>query len=381
MKFLTPILIAFLLGTSPCNGHTSREDRLAALPTSQNIDPTTDPTVGLLYDNVPDLKDSQLYALTKLYIQLREGQSKVIEQIKKGQGDRPKRGERPLQKKEGERPRKSMDGERPDRQKNTKSSQGPRAEMRKKFNTLEQTFLNAGKALLSPSQHAGWDAFVLNAELGPKRPSGGQAKRGKSGDASKRGERGERGDRTRRGKINHQENGNPSAVVSEMNTSSTPDDSAPSFVLSALDGTQHALASITGKPLIVEFGSFTNPEFRKTHPALEQLLTPHAADINFVVIYGPEAYPSDGQHVAMNVRDDINYAQPMNMTARLEIAKIAVKSLNIQTLLLVDDMQNSTTSNWNGSQYSTVIVNADGTIHSRLETTDLSLVRAYIEER
>jgi thyroxine 5-deiodinase len=166
-----------------------------------------------------------------------------------------------------------------------------------------------------------------------------------------------------------------------MNTQTTLGQSAPTFVLSALDGTQHALATLTGKPLVVEFGSFTSPDFRETHPALERLLSPHAADINFVVIYGPEAHPSDGQQVAMNVRDDVLHSQPTNMAERMAVAKIATKTLNIQTLLLVDDMQNSTTIDWNGTQNTTIIVNPDGTIHSRMATTDLSLIRAYIEAR
>ena len=47
--------------------------------------------------------------------------------------------------------------------------------------------------------------------------------------------------------------------------------------------------------------------------------------------------------------------------------------------MLIDDMENSTTENWNGSKFTTTIVNADGTIHTNMEKTELSLIRDYIE--
>ena len=154
---------------------------------------------------------------------------------------------------------------------------------------------------------------------------------------------------------------------------------APAFILADLDGVQHAFATLTGKPLIVTFGNFTDPDFRETYPPLEKLIRAHEAKINFVIIYGAESYPSDETQLALNTQQNIHYTQPKTMAERTTIASAAQKALNMQALMLIDDMENSTTENWNGSKFTTTIVNADGTIHTNMEKTELSLIRDYIE--
>src|ERR1051326_1795834 len=71
-------------------------------------------------------------------------------------------------------------------------------------------------------------------------------------------------------------------------------DPAPNFELADLDGNWLRLSDLRGRPVVLEFGSYTCPIFSDRVPAMEQLAREHP-EASFLVIYVREAHPGEVQ--------------------------------------------------------------------------------------
>jgi Iodothyronine deiodinase len=69
-------------------------------------------------------------------------------------------------------------------------------------------------------------------------------------------------------------------------------DRAPSFSLPTLDGEVVSLESLTDRPVVIEFGSYTCPIFCGQIPAMESVAHRHPEAV-FLVIYTREAHPGE----------------------------------------------------------------------------------------
>lgn len=67
---------------------------------------------------------------------------------------------------------------------------------------------------------------------------------------------------------------------------------APDFALPTIGGDRWALADHRGRPVVIEFGSYTCPIFCGHASAMEQLAEQHP-EASFVVIYVREAHPGE----------------------------------------------------------------------------------------
>ncbi len=67
---------------------------------------------------------------------------------------------------------------------------------------------------------------------------------------------------------------------------------APDFALMDLDGTVVRLRDLRGRPVVIEFGSYTCPIFSDRVPQMERLARKHPA-VAFVVIAVREAHPGE----------------------------------------------------------------------------------------
>ena len=48
-----------------------------------------------------------------------------------------------------------------------------------------------------------------------------------------------------------------------------------------------------GKPVVLEFGSITDPWFRARMPAVEKLAAKYGEKVAFVIVYQHESHPAD----------------------------------------------------------------------------------------
>lgn len=67
---------------------------------------------------------------------------------------------------------------------------------------------------------------------------------------------------------------------------------APDFELPDLDGGRHRLRDSRGRPVVVEFGSYTCPMFCDRIPAMEALARSHP-EADFLLVYTREAHPGE----------------------------------------------------------------------------------------
>ena len=79
-------------------------------------------------------------------------------------------------------------------------------------------------------------------------------------------------------------------------------DPAPPFELPDLEGRHHRLGDFRGRPVVIEFGSYTCPIFCGHSPAMEQLAGAHPEAV-FVVVYGREAHPGERTPAHRSIAD------------------------------------------------------------------------------
>jgi iodothyronine deiodinase-like protein len=116
---------------------------------------------------------------------------------------------------------------------------------------------------------------------------------------------------------------------------------APDVALARLEGGETRLASLVGdKPLVLVFGSFTWPPFRRTVARLQEIAKKRADDARFLTIYIKEAHPTDEWQVTSNETEGICYPQPRTVEDRLAIARDFCARFKYDIPILADKMTN-----------------------------------------
>jgi peroxiredoxin len=120
-------------------------------------------------------------------------------------------------------------------------------------------------------------------------------------------------------------------------------DRAPDVQLVALDGqtTFHLRDRIGGKPLVLIFGSFTCPPFRRNTGDIGKLYEDYRDHARFLQVYIREAHPQDEWQMASNRRDNVLYTQPQTRAERIAIANEYIKRMHVSLPFAIDNMNNS----------------------------------------
>ena len=149
---------------------------------------------------------------------------------------------------------------------------------------------------------------------------------------------------------------------------------APNFVLQALGGETVELDAVVGEqPVVLEFGSYTCPVFRKKHPAMEELYAQYGDRAAFFTVYVIEPHPQDdpspytGEEwlTRDNQREGILYQQPTTEVARRAVATAARDGMNIQIPIVVDNMQNTTWEAYGSAPNAAYLIGTDGRVKLR----------------
>jgi peroxiredoxin len=127
-------------------------------------------------------------------------------------------------------------------------------------------------------------------------------------------------------------------------------DPAPDFNLTTLDKTGTIrLSELNQKqPVVMIFGSYTWPPFRREVPALNKLYDQYQNKVAFLVVYITEAHPSDVWQMQSNIKDKVVFATPKNEEERAFIAGACVRKLGIKFPAVLDEFGNSTETAYTG---------------------------------
>ena len=205
---------------------------------------------------------------------------------------------------------------------------------REMIESLNEGFLEACRGLLRADQHDGWDACAAGLDLQSRRRRDGRRARGDRG-------------------------GGPN-----------PGDVAPAFELTSLTGETVTLSSLRGKPVVLEFGSYTCPVFRRQVEPVEQLRRRFGDDVHWVLIYTKEAHPTDGRVAQINTLEGIEILQHVSFEKRLETAKLCRDTMTLKVKVLVDGLDNKVTQAYAGHPNRGYVLDAQGKVVSRQSWID-----------
>lgn len=203
---------------------------------------------------------------------------------------------------------------------------------RAEYQALEQAFLANGRAALTTdAQRHAWDLCASSVDLGP--PTTG---------------------------------GPLDEVRFDPNAGPQVGDLAPDFTLTSIDGGQVSLSSFRGRPVVLEFGSYTCPAFRETATKLQPLIAQYGRNVAFVVVYGPEAHPSDGWVAPQNLAAGISIPQHRSEADRQKCALDARSALKLDgATILIDGLDNAVVKAWGGHPNRSYIVDPSGKVVAR----------------
>ncbi|MCH8822671.1 MAG: redoxin domain-containing protein [Planctomycetes bacterium] len=214
--------------------------------------------------------------------------------------------------------------------------------MRVVLKPINAQFLADSRAILDATRQEAWDGCAVGLDLMPQRGRGGRG----GLDAAK----------------------GPNVG-----------DEAPDFELTDLDENTLSLSSLRGKPVVIEFGSYTCPVFRRKVTALADLRSEYGDDVQWIMIYTLEAHPTDGRVAPVNTRAGIEIPQHTSFEKRLECAKLCAEKLDLKLHVLVDGYQNKVTDAYSGRPNRGYVLDAEGKVVSKQVWIEVEATRKALD--
>ncbi|MCS6853014.1 MAG: redoxin domain-containing protein [Gemmataceae bacterium] len=140
---------------------------------------------------------------------------------------------------------------------------------------------------------------------------------------------------------------------------------APDFTLADPSGqTTVTLSSFVGKkPVVLMFGSYTCPPFRRQSADVEQLYQKYKGKAEFYLVYIREAHPDSVLYVVKDGQEVLEkIPQTSTLDERRQRARQCVDSLKLTMPALVDKDDNGVNAAYAGWPNRLVIVGLDGRI-------------------
>lgn len=147
---------------------------------------------------------------------------------------------------------------------------------------------------------------------------------------------------------------------------------APDFTLRTVDGVEWSLSDHRGEYVVLEFGSYTCPMFRRQIPGMARLTRKWDGEgATFVLVYQKEAHPNQGQFLDV---DD-----PETDEERLSLAERLTREEDVPMTVLVDDVPRNVSATYGGAPNMVYVVDPDGQIAYTSLWTDAGALDAFLE--
>jgi thiol-disulfide isomerase/thioredoxin/Spy/CpxP family protein refolding chaperone len=157
-------------------------------------------------------------------------------------------------------------------------------------------------------------------------------------------------------------------------------EAAPDFNLETLSGRVVSLSTFKGKPLVIEFGSYSSPSFRERAAKLDELARQYGNRANFLIVYTAEAHPIGGWEVDRNRDEGVRVAKAADLTARKTEAKQAKQLLKIVIPIATDSMDDKTAEDYSAGENGAIVVGRDGKIFARETWMDPYRLKSALDE-
>jgi hypothetical protein len=140
---------------------------------------------------------------------------------------------------------------------------------------------------------------------------------------------------------------------------------APDFELPDLEGRHHRLRDFRGRPVVIEFGSYTCPIFCVHLPAMEDVAGEHP-EATFLVVYTREAHPGE-----------VTPAHATQAGKHRAAAQLACEEA-LSRVLLVDDLDGTVHRRYGGGWDSVFVLDPRGEVVLRRAWNDPRQVRVTL---
>jgi len=155
---------------------------------------------------------------------------------------------------------------------------------------------------------------------------------------------------------------------------------APEVSLEGLNGRPVQLSSFKGKPLVIEFGSYTSPSFRQRAAKMQELSKQYGLRANFLIVYTKEAHAQGEWEIDRNRDEGVKMARHADLTARKSAAKEARQTLKLTIPIAVDSMDDAAAKAFGAGENSAVVIGRDGKIAAKEMWCDPYRLRAALDE-
>jgi tetratricopeptide (TPR) repeat protein len=118
---------------------------------------------------------------------------------------------------------------------------------------------------------------------------------------------------------------------------------APRLQLARADGSGPVKVTSPepGKPVVLVFGSYTCPNFRKAAGALNVLSERFGGQASFLLVYIREAHATDSWQSTVNEREHVQIAPAASMEQKRDYATMCQRKLNLRFPSVVDGLDNA----------------------------------------
>jgi thiol-disulfide isomerase/thioredoxin len=139
---------------------------------------------------------------------------------------------------------------------------------------------------------------------------------------------------------------------------------APDFDLALKGGSSRVrLSSLRGgRPVVLVFGSYTCPPFRREMPEVSKLYADYKERAAFYFVYIEEAHAHDVWPLVSNAKEKIVFGAARSAGERESVAALCAKELKVEFPILVDDMQNDVADAYTAWPTRMYVVDANGKI-------------------
>lgn len=142
---------------------------------------------------------------------------------------------------------------------------------------------------------------------------------------------------------------NPIGMQRWLTDGPRPGETAPGFRLETLEGTTISLNELRGRPVVLEFGSYTCPIFCAHIEPMESIAQRHPEAV-FLVIYTREAHPGE----AVTAHQTIGYKR--------QAALRLVADEPLRRAVLLDDLEGTVHRAYGQAWDSTYVIDSGGTV-------------------
>ncbi len=137
---------------------------------------------------------------------------------------------------------------------------------------------------------------------------------------------------------------------------------APMLHVTDLAGEKVSLSRFSGKPIVLEFGSLTEPAFRLSASSVNWLARKWKDNVQFLIVYQKESHPAETPlELSINKSAHSSIPRATDEAQRIADARLAQHTLHLQSpLITVDNWHNQTAGAYGSLPNMTFLIDAHG---------------------